>query len=118
MKTKRIKRFLALLLLLLVCGGFAAAQSTSTSNDNDFGLNSKVGILIDFLTSPWIKGIACIFLIVSCITLITQGRQEPELFKRFLPWIIGAILYMAAGTITSTFITTDSSAIKTDLGLN
>jgi type IV secretory pathway VirB2 component (pilin) len=111
MNTKTMKRFAAALLLLLVCGGFAAAQE-------DFGLNSKVGILIDFVTSPWIKGIACIFLIVACITLITQGRQEPELFKRFIPWIIGAILYMAAGTITSKFITTDSSSIKSDLGLN
>jgi type IV secretory pathway VirB2 component (pilin) len=117
MKTKTMKRFMAALLLVLVCGGFAAAQ-TSTGNDSDFGLNSKVAILIDFLTSPWIKGIACVFLIIACITLISQGRQEPELFKRFLPWIIGAILYMAAGTITSKFITTDSSSIKSELGLN
>jgi type IV secretory pathway VirB2 component (pilin) len=114
MKTEKMKRVFAVLLLLLLCGGFAAAAD----GDTDFGLNSKVGILIDLLTSPWVKGIACIFLIIACITLITQGRQEPELFKRFIPWIIGAILYMAAGTITSKFITTDSSGIKSDLGLN
>jgi type IV secretory pathway VirB2 component (pilin) len=57
------------------------------------------------ITSPWVKGIACIALIVECILLITAGRQEQGMFKKFIPWIAGTILFMAAGTITSVFLT-------------
>ena len=77
------------------------AQSTS---DDAFGLGAKVNILLQFLSSPWVKGVACIALIAETIGLITAGRQEPGMFKKFIPWIAGTIIFMAAGTITTKFM--------------
>ena len=92
------KKFVMLLLMVFLCASaiFAAGD--------DFGLDSKVRILINLVSSPWVKGIACIALIVECIGLITAGRQEPGMFKKFVPWIAGTIIFMAAGTITNKFL--------------
>jgi type IV secretory pathway VirB2 component (pilin) len=88
MKKKGIgKRVVLVVILLALCTFQAAAQ------DNSFGLDDKVGMIVQMLSSPWVKGIAC-------IGLITAGRQEPGKFKKFIPWIAGTILFMAAGTIT------------------
>jgi hypothetical protein len=67
------KRMAALVLLLVICV-FQVA-------DDDFGLDEKIGMVLQMLSSPWVKGIACIALIVECIGLITAGRQEPGMFR-------------------------------------
>lgn len=92
------KKFVMFMVLTVVC------VSATFAEGDDFGLNSKVQILVDLISSPWVKGIACIALIVECIGLITAGRQEPGMFKKFIPWIAGTIIFMAAGTITSKFL--------------
>jgi hypothetical protein len=66
------KRIAALVLLLVICTFSVAAD--------DFGLDEKIGMVLQMLSSPWVKGIACIALIVECIGLITAGRQEPGMF--------------------------------------
>jgi hypothetical protein len=38
-------------------------------------------MVLQMLSSPWVKGIACIALIAECIGLITAGRQEPGMFR-------------------------------------
>lgn len=78
--------------------------STFAANDNSFGVSSKVQTILKFIGSPWVKGVACIFLVVEAIGLITAGRQEPGMFKKFIPWIAGTVIFMAASTITSSFI--------------
>jgi type IV secretory pathway VirB2 component (pilin) len=110
------KRVSAVLILLFIVTGFAAAQT----GDDPLGLSKHVGTLLSIFTSPAIKGIACVFLIILCIGLITQGRQEPELFKKFVPWIAGTVLFMAASTITKKFVNTDSLAeqYQQDLGVS
>jgi hypothetical protein len=52
------KRIAALAVLLVICIFSAAA--------NDFGLDEKIGMVLQMLSSPWVKGIACIALIVEC----------------------------------------------------
>jgi hypothetical protein len=69
------KRIVALVALLVICVFSAAAD--------DFGLDEKIGMVLQMLSSPWVKGIACIALIVECIGLITAGRQEPGMFGPF-----------------------------------
>jgi hypothetical protein len=66
------KRIVFLLILLVIC--------TFTASADDFGLDEKIGEVLKMLSSPWVKGIACIALIVECIGLITAGRQEPGMF--------------------------------------
>ena len=98
---------------------FCAAAAVSSADT--FGMDSKVGILVDFVTSPWVSGIAFIALVIECIALLTAGRQEPQMFKKFIPWIIGTIVFMAAGPITKAFLTLDDdykTSVKTDLGID
>lgn len=106
------KKVVSFLIMALVCGASIFAQNSDTSSSDTFGLNSKVKILVELLSSPWVKGIACIALIVECIGLITAGRQEPGMFKKFIPWIAGTIIFMAAGTITKKFLDVNTSTFS------
>jgi len=106
------KRAFLVLLLLFVVAAFSFAA------EDPFGLDKKVSILVELVSSPWVKGIAFIALVVECIAMITAGRQEPGMFKKFVPWIIGTIVFMAAGTITKTFLSDmDASATSKELEL-
>jgi trbC/VIRB2 family len=96
------KKLAAIIILMVCCVSFAAAE------DDAFGLNSRVKMIIELLNSPWVKGIACIAFVVECILLFTAGRQEPGMFKKFIPWIAGTVLFMSAGTITNKFMNKDS----------
>jgi type IV secretory pathway VirB2 component (pilin) len=101
------KRLAAFLFILVFCTAFLPAQ------EDTIGLQQHVNTILDIITSNAVRGIACIFLIILCIGLITTGRQEPEMFKKFIPWIAGTILFMAAGTITDKFLNRDNlSGIK------
>jgi type IV secretory pathway VirB2 component (pilin) len=111
MKNLLGKRLVILIVLFAVCTFQAAAQ------DDAFGLDAKVAMILQMLSSPWVKGIACIALIAECIGLITAGRQEPGMFKKFIPWIAGTILFMAAGTITSKFVDVETSTFNEQLDL-
>ena len=106
------KKFVMFLFLAVVCVSATFAQTTTTTTNDTFGLNSKVKILVDLVSSPWVKGIACIALIVECIGLVTAGRQEPGMFKKFIPWIAGTIIFMAAGTITNKFLNVQTSTFN------
>jgi hypothetical protein len=60
------KRMTALVLLLVMCAFPAAAE--------DFGLNEKIGMVLQMLSSPWVKGVACIALIAE----IQEFRDETD----------------------------------------
>lgn len=104
------KKFVMMMFFAVVC------ISATFAETDTFGLNSKVKILIDLISSPWVKGIAFIALVIECIGLITAGRQEPGMFKKFIPWIAGTIIFMAAGTITNKFLNLDNSTFNTVMG--
>lgn len=99
------KKFVMMMMFAFVC-------ISATFADDTFGLDSKVQILVNLISSPWVKGIACIALIIECIGLITAGRQEPGMFKKFVPWIAGTIIFMAAGTITNKFLSIDNTTFE------
>lgn len=94
----------AILFLVLL---FAAAALSFAADE--FGLEPRVGMIVKFLTSPWVSGIAFVALVIECIAMITAGRQEPGMFKKFLPWIIGTLVFMAAPTITTAFLDLSTS---------
>ena len=101
------KKFVMFMFLAFVC------VSSTFAEDDTFGLDNKVKVLVNLVSSPWVKGIACIALIIECIGLITAGRQEPGMFKKFIPWIAGTIIFMAAGTITNKFLNVDNTTFNT-----
>jgi type IV secretory pathway VirB2 component (pilin) len=100
--SRNVKRIIAVLAVMFLCVGALSAQ------EDAIGLQQHVNTILDIITSNAVRGIACIFLIILCIGLITTGRQEPEMFKKFIPWIAGTILFMAAGTITDKFLDQDN----------
>ena len=107
------KKFVMFMFLAFVFVSATADNNATAATTNDtFGLDSKVQILVNLISSPWVKGIACIALIVECIGLITAGRQEPGMFKKFIPWIAGTIVFMAAGTITNKFLNVNNSTFS------
>jgi type IV secretory pathway VirB2 component (pilin) len=107
------KRILLLAICLFIVSGIAFAGEGTA--DDAFGIATRMKVLLNVIGSPWVKGVAAIALIVECIALITAGRQEPGMFKKFIPWIAGTILFMAASTITTSFIDPDESGIKSVL---
>jgi hypothetical protein len=109
-------RRLFLAAAFLLCGGGAFADTFYAASDNFLsrivpaisavGASSEAGgndfsnhLFFVLGLFPLIKGIAAVFLCALCVGLITAGRQEPEMFKRFAPWIAGCILFMSAGNI-------------------
>jgi type IV secretory pathway VirB2 component (pilin) len=86
--------------------------------DDTFGLDAGVTKVLQIIGSPWVRGVACIALIAECIGLLTAGKDNQQMFKRFIPWIVGTLLFLAAGTITNQFMSSiTADKFKTDLGL-
>lgn len=102
---KHKKAFSALVMFMVVGCVSLFAESDVASSVGD-----KVGILLGILGSPWVKGVACVALIIEAIGMLTAGRQEPGMFKKFVPWIVG--------TIASKFITSDENTFRTDTGIS
>jgi type IV secretory pathway VirB2 component (pilin) len=89
------------------------AQSSGSGQASGLKVAEYVQKILDFLTNPWVKGVCVIALIVECIGMITAGRQEPGMFKKFIPWIAGTVLFMSAGSIVNMFL--DLNTASTDI---
>lgn len=101
-------------LIAFACCTFTFAASSSTAATE---MSSSVNKIVDFFSSGWVKGLACILLIGECLGLLVAGGQNPQIFKKFLPFIIGTVLFMCAGKIiTLVFGDFGSSQFSTDLG--
>jgi type IV secretory pathway VirB2 component (pilin) len=97
------KRVVMVGMYALVAGVSVFAQDTGFTSLNTT-LNSRVSNILSVIFSPWMKGVACIALVAECIGMLTAGRQEPGMFKKFIPWIVGTVLFLAAGSITTAFM--------------
>lgn len=95
---------------------FTVVMCSFTFADAASSMESSVNNIVDFFSSGWVKGIACIMLIGECLGLLFAGGQNPQIFKKFLPFIIGTILFMCAGKIiTLVFGDFGSEQFSTDL---
>lgn len=57
--------------------------------------------LYAFFYSPWTKRLCCIFLIGECMGLWFFGEKYGNgIFKKFIPLIMGTVLFFGAATIT------------------
>lgn len=82
-------------------------------------MSTSVNRIVDFFSSGWVKGICCIMLIGECLGLLFAGGQNPQIFKKFLPFIIGTVLFMCAGKIiTLVFGDFGESQFSEDLSSN
>ena len=101
--------------LMVALSSFTFAQNANTSAASS-GMTTSVNNIVDFFSSGWVKGIACIMLIGECLGLLVAGGQNPQIFKKFLPFIIGTVLFMCAGKIvTLVFGNFGSNTFSTDL---
>lgn len=94
--SKHKKSFMFLLLVFFVGTFVFAANNTDTAASS---METTVNNIVDFFSSGWVKGIACVMLIGECLGLLFAGGQNPQIFKKFLPFIIGTVLFMCAGKI-------------------
>lgn len=62
--------------------------------------------ILDLFTSPWVKALLLIALIVEAIALVVAGQQGGggQMLKRFGPWIIGTIILLSASSICGYFL--------------
>lgn len=103
------KLFFVCLLLVVACSFTFAGASASA-------MEESVNNIVDFFSSGWVKGICCIMLIGECLGLLFAGGQNPQIFKKFLPFIIGTVLFMCAGKIvTLVFKGFSDTTFSTDL---
>lgn len=90
-----------------------------TFADAKADMSNSVNRIVDFFSSGWVKGICCIMLIGECLGLLFAGGQNPQIFKKFLPFIIGTVLFMCAGKIiTLVFGDFGDSQFSEDLSKN
>lgn len=109
-KKCKIKKLFVFLFLMVVACSFTFAGAAES-------MNNSVNNIVDFFSSGWIKGIACIMLIGECLGLLFAGGQNPQIFKKFLPFIIGTVLFMCSGKIvTLVFKGFGSTQFSSDLG--
>ena len=103
-------------IFLLIVFTVVAVSSVFAASDAATEMNSTINNIVDFFSSGWVKGIACIMLIGECLGLLFAGGQNPQIFKKFLPFIIGTVLFMCAGKIiTLVFGNFGSTTFSTDL---
>ena len=93
--------------MVAVAATFAAVDTTA--------MNSRVNTVVDFFNGGWVKGICCILLIGECLGLLFAGGQNPQIFKKFLPFIIGTVLFMCAGKIMTIIWGTQDTTFSEDL---
>lgn len=106
---KHKKAFLVAFIALVSCSFTFATGSASDE------MSSTVGNIVNFFSSGWVKGIACIALIGECLGLLFAGGQNPQVFKKFLPLIIGTVLFMCAGKIVTLIFGSSTVDFNSDL---
>ena len=103
------KKCVMVLALMLIAMNFTFAGDVNTTQ-----VDNTVNKIVDFFNGGWVKGILCIMLIGECLGLVFAGGQNPQIFKKFLPFIVGTVLLMCAGKIINV-IWSGSSSFSKDL---
>ena len=114
MLVKFIKNHKKVFLFFLM--SFVVIGATFAQSSADSAMEEQVGKIVNFFSSGWVKGICCILLIGECLGLLFAGGQNPQIFKKFLPFIIGTVLFMCAGKIIN-IIWGSGIEIKKDLSM-
>lgn len=111
MVTRFISRHKKLFLMFLF--GFVMAAFTFAADTK--AMDDRIYKIVSFFNGGWVKGICCILLIGECLGLLFAGGQNPQIFKKFLPFIVGTVLFMCAGKIVNIIWGSDTTNFETDL---
>lgn len=103
------KRVIMFFLFVMLC-----VTSLFAADGNIAKLDDWAKIILGLFTSTWLKAVCVIALISICLTMVTVGRQEPGMFKKFIPWLVGVVIMLSAANIVSFFFQ-DTSGL-TDIG--
>lgn len=107
----KYKRLFAFVLVVMFCvaSGFAQQNAGEIAKLDEWGK-----IIVGLFTSTWLKAVCVVALIALCLGMVTVGRQEPGMFKKFIPWVVGVIIMLSAAQIVNFFFS-DTSGL-TDIG--
>lgn len=59
--------------------------------------------IVALFSSTWLQAICIVSLIGLAIGMVTTGRNEQGMFKKFAPWVIGVIIILSASNIVDYF---------------
>ena len=101
MKGKKFcfKKLFLIFLMIGIISASAFAQSQGAIGQLD-EWGKKI---VSLFTSTWLKAICIISLIGICIGMITVGRSEQGMMKKFVPWLVGVIILLSASSIVNYF---------------
>lgn len=74
-------------------------------------LDEWARVIVGMFTSTWLKAVCIIALIAICLGMVTIGRQEPGMFKKFIPWLVGVIIMLSATQIVNFFFQDSGSML-------
>jgi trbC/VIRB2 family len=103
------KRVIMFFLFVMLC-----ATSLFATDGNIAKLDDWAKIIVGLFTKTWLKAVCVIALIAICIGMVTIWRQEPGMFKKFIPWLVGVVVMLSAAAIVNFFFQ-DTSGL-TDIG--
>lgn len=108
----RNKKFILFLGLVALCASSIFAQDAGVNTSD---MDARMYKVVNFFNGGWVKALCCIMLIGECLGLLFAGGQNPQIFKKFLPFIIGTVLFMCAGKIVTIIWGTRDKTFEEDL---
>lgn len=96
------KGYIMFILMAIFAISGAFAQSTEKIDELD-----KWGTkIMNLFTSPWLKALVCVAIIVEAIGMIYAGQNGggAQVIKKFAPIIIGSVILLAAQGIVTYFL--------------
>lgn len=108
----------AIMMALLVAGVAALSFAQAKGKVDTGKMDDTVYKIVDFFNGGWVKGVCCIALIAECLGLLVMGGQNPQIFKKFLPFIVGTVLFMCAGKIVTIIWGSQDTAFSDELNNN
>lgn len=98
--------FLGILLMAFTTSLFAQQNMGEIAK-----LDEWARVIVGMFTSTWLKAVCIIALIAICLGMVTIGRQEPGMFKKFIPWLVGVIIMLSATQIVNFFFQDSGSML-------
>lgn len=88
-----------LMAIFVISGAFAGNESIDK-------LDTWGTKIMNLFTSPWLKALVCVAIIVEAIGMIYAGQNGggAQVIKKFAPIIIGSVILLAAQSIVTYFL--------------
>lgn len=98
-KKGTMNRFNTKLFIMCICLALCTMSGMFAEDTATTQITGAMSNLVGFITSPWIRGLALVALIILIISMFITKEQDH--IKKFIPWIAACILFMSAGGIVN-----------------